>query len=159
MKFITDINLGRLAIWLRILGYDTFFYRGPADRSFLRKAQQENRVVLTRKRELLKRQFQGILFVIESDRVGRQVEEVLANLDLDPSPDRYFSRCLRCNGLLEEVAEDGKEGIRDRVPLYVFEHHSRFTTCPACHAVYWPGTHSENARNQIKALRIPSRRP
>ena len=87
MKFITDINLGRLAIWLRILGFDTLFYRGPADRSFLRKAQQENRVVLTRKRELLKRQFQGTLFVIESGRVDRQVEEVLANLDLNPSPD------------------------------------------------------------------------
>jgi len=158
MKFLTDVNLGRLAVWLRILGYDTIFYRGPADRTLLRKAQEESRVVLTRKRDLAKRQFQGILLIIESDRVQRQVEEVLANLTLEPAPDRFFSRCLRCNVLLEKVAEAAKEGIRDRVPPYVFEHQARFTTCPGCGAVYWPGTHSENARNWIKALRIPSRR-
>ncbi|SEM32240.1 hypothetical protein SAMN04489760_11078 [Syntrophus gentianae] len=154
-KFLTDINLGRLVIWLRILGYDTILYRGAADRQFLRKAQAENRIVLTRKRELAKRQFQGILLLIESDRVERQVEEVFGNLGLEVSADRYFSRCLRCNVLLIEVE---KEAIQERVPPYVFEHHSRFMTCPGCGAIYWPGTHSENIRKRIKALRIPFRR-
>jgi uncharacterized protein with PIN domain len=154
-KFLIDINLGRLVIWLRILGYDTILYRGRADRNFLRKAQEDNRTVLTRRRDLAKRQFQGMLLLIESDRVEKQVEEVFGKLGLEVSPDLYFSRCLRCNVLLKEVE---KETIQERVPPYVFEHHSRFMTCPGCGAVYWPGTHSENIRDRIKALRIPSRR-
>jgi len=156
MKFITDINLGRLAMRLRMLGYDTLFYRGAADRTFLRKAQQENRVVLTRKRDLAKREFDGVLLVTESDRVERQVEEVLENLNLEPDPDRYFSLCLRCNVLLEEVA---KEDVVNRVPPYVYENNSRFMTCSRCGAVYWPGTHIENARKWIRALRTPTRHP
>jgi len=156
MKFITDINLGRLAVRLRMLGYDTLFYRGAADRTFLRKAQQENRIVLTRKRDLAERQFQGVLLVVESDRVERQIEDVLANLKLIPDPDRHFSRCLRCNVLLEEVA---KEVVVHHVPPYVFEQYSRFLNCSRCGAVYWPGTHIENARNWIRALHIPTHHP
>jgi len=156
MKFIADINLGRLALRLRMLGYDTLFYRGAADRNFLRKAQQENRVVLTRKRDLAKREFDGVLLVTESDRVERQVEEVLENLNLEPDPDRYFSLCLRCNVLLEEVA---KEDVVNRVPPYVFENNSRFMICSRCGAIYWPGTHIENARKWIRALHTPTRHP
>jgi len=139
-----------------MLGYDTLFYRGAADRNFLRKAQQENRVVLTRKRDLAKREFEGVLLVVENDHVERQVEEVLENLDLKPVSDRYFSLCLRCNVLLEEVA---KEDVVNRVPPYVYENNSRFMTCSRCGAVYWPGTHIENARKWIRALRTPTRHP
>ena len=153
---MTDINLGRLAIKLRMLGYDTLFYRGAADRAFLRKAQQENRVVLTRKRDLAKRQFQGVLLVVENDRVEMQLEELSEKLNLKPDPDQYFSRCLRCNVLLEEIA---RKDVANRVPTYVFENYSRFMACPRCGAVYWQGTHIEHARNWIRALHIPSRHP
>jgi uncharacterized protein with PIN domain len=156
MQFITDINLGRLAVRLRMLGFDTIFYRGTADRNFLRIAQQENRVVLTRKRELAKRQFQGILVVVESDRVERQLEELLSKLNLKPESDRYFSLCLRCNVPLQEIL---REDVVNRVPPYVYENYSRFMTCPRCGAIYWPGTHIEHARNWIRALHIPSRHP
>lgn len=156
MKFLTDINLGKLALRLRMLGYDTAFYRGAADRTFLRKAQSEERVVLTRKRELAGRQFQGTLLVVENDRVERQVEEVLEKLRLTPKAEGYFSRCLRCNVLLEELARDA---AKDRVPPYVFEQYARFQTCPLCGRVYWPGTHIEDARRRLRALRTPSHPP
>lgn len=153
MKFITDINLGRLALRLRMLGYDTLFYRGKADRAFLRKAQQENRIVLTRKRDLAKREFSGILLVIESDRVENQLTELSENLSVHPEPGLLFSRCLKCNAMLEKVE---KEEVISRVPTYVYENHSRFMICPRCRTVYWPGTHVENARKWIRALHIPS---
>ena len=153
MKFITDINLGRLAIRLRMLGYDTLFYRGAADRTFLRKAQQDDRVVLTRKRDLAKREFKGVLLVVQSDRVEKQLEEVFEKLNLSPQSDLYFSRCLKCNTLLEEVA---REKVVNRVPPYVYENYSRFMTCSQCGAIYWPGTHTENARKWIRMLRTPS---
>lgn len=156
MKFITDINLGRLAMRLRVLGYDTFFYRGTADRTFLRKAQQEKRVVLTRKRDLAKREFEGVLLVVESDKVEKQLEEVLRKMNLKPEPEQYFSRCLRCNVPLEEI---DKQEVMDRVPSYVYDHYSRFMACTRCGAVYWPGTHVQHAQNWIRALHIPSRHP
>ncbi len=156
MKFLTDINLGKLALRLRMLGYDTLYYRAAADRSFLRKAQLEDRVVLTRKRDLAGRQFQGILLVVENERVERQVEEVLEKLRLIPETEQYFSRCLRCNVLLEELARDA---AKDRVPPYVFERYERFQTCPRCGRIYWPGTHIEDARSRLRALRTPSHPP
>jgi uncharacterized protein with PIN domain len=153
MKIITDSNLGRLALRLRILGYDTIFYRGRADRSFLEQARQEDRIVLTRKRDLAKRPFAGPLYVVQSDRVESQLKEVVENFSMEFPPEGVFSRCLRCNVLLEEI---GKELIADRVPLYVFEHYDRFRICPRCGSVYWPGTHTQNAQHWIKALHNPS---
>ncbi|PJA50338.1 MAG: hypothetical protein CO171_02290, partial [Syntrophobacterales bacterium CG_4_9_14_3_um_filter_49_8] len=82
MKFITDANLGKLAKWLRILGYDTIFHIGNADRNFLRKAQKEGRIVLTRKRVLARREFSGRLFVIQNDRVQDQIREIMDELPL-----------------------------------------------------------------------------
>ena len=73
MKFITDTNLGKLAKWLRILGYDTVSYRGEADRNFLRKAEREGRVVLTRKKDMAARQFSGKLVTVGSDHVQEQL--------------------------------------------------------------------------------------
>ena len=63
MKFLADSSLGRLSTWLRMLGYDTVYWRGVAERSFLRKAEKEGRAVLTRRKDLLARQHAGIVLV------------------------------------------------------------------------------------------------
>jgi uncharacterized protein with PIN domain len=138
MKLITDANLGKLAKWLRILGYDTLYYKGLADREFLRKAQREGRIALTRKKDLASRQFSGRLVLIESDRVREQLAEVMDNLSLQPDPDLLLSICLKCNEKLRDI---GKEEVRGLVPAYVFEQQARFHICPHCGRVYWPGTH------------------
>ena len=90
-RFICDRNLGKLAKWLRILGYDTFFYRGNADRDFLRKADREGRIALTRKRDLERRQHAGCLVVIKADRADAQIGEILEVLALSPDPLRRMS--------------------------------------------------------------------
>lgn len=153
LKFIADVNLGRLVTWMRILGYDTQSDRGKADRPLLRRAQAEGRVVLTRKRGLADRQFAGSILVIASDRVPQQLDEVIGKFGLRPAPEMFFSRCLRCNLVLEEVV---KGDVESRVPEYVCQTTDDFRQCPQCRRVYWPGTHGENAR-RLLMRRIPDR--
>jgi uncharacterized protein with PIN domain len=155
LKLIADANLGRLVTWLRILGYDTESDRGEADRPFLRRARKEGRVVLTRKRGMACRQFVGMIIVILQDRVPRQLDEVIEKLGLHPAPEMFFSRCLRCNLVLEKI---GKADAENRVPEYVYQNAADFRRCPQCRRVYWPGTHGENARRFLRR-HIPDHRP
>lgn len=142
LRFVADINLGTLARWLRILGYDTRFDRGGVDRDFLRRAQQEDRIVLTRKREMAKRQFIGRLVVIEQDHVRRQLAEVMEKLGLCLYMDRLYRRCALCNALLVDVSRQDVEGL---VPDFVYHQSGPFRRCPECGKIYWPGGHREKA--------------
>jgi hypothetical protein len=142
MKFLADSSLGRLSKWLRILGYDTVYWRGEADRSFLRKAEREGRAVLTRRKDVLARQHPGLVLFVENDRVEVQIEEVLEKLDLRPEPKNLFTLCLRCN---ESLKEAKPEDVRPLVPDHVFRTQSEFRVCPGCGGVFWPGTHRERA--------------
>jgi hypothetical protein len=142
MKFLADSSLGRLSKWLRILGYDTVYCRGDADRIFLRKAEKEGRAVLTRRKDVLARQHPGIVLFVESDRVEGQLVEVLGKLGLKSDPENLFTLCLRCN---ESLKEAKPEEVRPLVPDYVFRTQSEFRVCPKCRGVYWPGTHRERA--------------
>ena len=147
MKFITDANLGKLAKWLRILGYDTVFYTGDADRNFLRKAESEGRVVLTRRKDMERRQFSGQLVMIHSDQVQTQLREVMDKLHILPDTDRLFSICLRCNELLMKVSREEVSGL---VPDHVYAGHTEFHRCPRCKRIFWPGTHTDNASRYLR---------
>lgn len=152
IKFITDSNLGKLAKWLRILGYDTLYYSGNADRKFLTKAKQEDRVVLTRRKNMLQRSFSGTLAVIRHDCVGEQLLEVINQFAVKPEKGQFFTICLKCNAKLTAVS---KEEIAGRVPDYVFRTHSGFYSCPCCGGVFWPGTHKDNIDRFLMTHRIP----
>jgi uncharacterized protein len=155
VRFAADATVGRLAKWLRILGYDTTLSRERADSAFLLSAGREGRVALTRVREWATRQYQGRLLVVRADNIENQLMEVLDALGLTADPDRFFRLCLRCNEPLEAMRHEDAEGL---VPVYVFENRRNFRRCPACRSVYWPGTHGEHARNGLIG-RIRSRRP
>ena len=147
MKFITDTNLRKLAKWLRILGYDTVSYLGEADRNFLRKAEREGRVVLTRKKDMAARQFSGKLVTVRSDYVQEQLWEVMEKLSISADVGQLFSICVRCNEAL--VAVDKKD-VAGMVPAFVYDTHSAFRRCPSCKGTFWPGTHIDNALNYLK---------
>jgi uncharacterized protein with PIN domain len=147
VKFITDTNLGKLAKWLRILGYDTVSYRGEADRNFLRKAESEGRVVLTRKKDMAARQFSGKLVTVGTDHVQEQLWEVMEKLSISADMSQLFSICVRCNEVL--VAVD-KEDVAGMVPAFVYDTHSAFRRCPGCKGIFWSGTHIDNALNHLK---------
>jgi uncharacterized protein with PIN domain len=142
--FIADAMLGRLARWLRLLGFDTLYYPHIRDRDLLRLALQEERVILTRDSHFLGVKNLKNLCFIHSDDPTAQVIEVLKAFDI-----REFGtgRCARCNGLLDTVQE--KESIRDLVPEYIFFHGSGFSRCLDCGNVYWEGTHMKRFRKQL----------
>jgi len=147
VKFITDINLGKLAKWLRILGYDTVLYTRNANSEFLRKAEKDERVVLTRKKDMADRLFSGHLVIINSDHVKDQLHEVMEKLTFLPDADRMFTICVKCNEALMEVERQEISGI---VPDYVFMSHSEFHVCPRCKGVFWPGTHRDKVQNYLR---------
>ena len=147
VKFITDSNLGKLAKWLRILGYDTTYHAGNADRSFLSKAQKEGRIALSRKKDMAERQFSGQLIVIQYDHVGDQLREVLNQLSLMPEPEQFFTLCLKCNEQLKKVSRDEVSGM---VPDYIFTCHTEFHLCARCGGIFWPGTHRNNVDRFLK---------
>ena len=149
MKFLADSSLGLLSKWLRILGYDTVYWRGEADRSFLRKAERAGRAVLTRRKDVLARQHPGLVLFVENDRVEVQIEEVLEKLDLRPEPENLFTLCLRCN---ESLKAAKPEEVRSVVPEYVFRTQKEFRVCPGCGGVFWPGTHRDRAMKTMARL-------
>ena len=147
MKFIADTNLGKLVKWLRILGYDTILYRGKADRNFLKKAEREGRVVLTRKKDMARRQFSGKVVTVGSDHVQEQLGEVLEKLSITADANRLFSICVKCNSALVAV---NKENVAGLIPAFVYDNQSAFCRCPSCGGIFWPGTHIHNALNRLK---------
>ncbi len=152
-RFIADRNLGKLAKWLRILGYDTLYDRGSADRDFLRRAEEDGRIALTRKRDLARLAGPGSLIVVKADRVEAQIGEVLTELKSEPDPSRRMTRCLHCNAPLEEVPKASVEGL---VPAYVYGVSNRFRRCPRCGKIFWPGTHTRHVEECLKT-QLPSR--
>lgn len=138
--------LGTLAKWLRILGYDTLFDPALNDYQLLRLARAENRVLLTRDRELARRRGVRTL-LIESETLGEQLRQVLADLNLDP--DRPFSRCPVCNEPLQML---DREAARSRAPAYVAQTQQTFHICPVCQRLYWPGTHRQQMDEFLAGL-------
>jgi len=146
MRFVADAMLGTLAKWLRILGYDTLFDASLNDHQLVRLARAEDRVLLTRDRDLARRRGLHVLLVA-GEQLDDQVRQVLADLGL--VPDHAFSRCPVCNQPLETIDRDMAQA---RVPAYVVQTHDSFSCCPACGRVYWRGTHWQQMDEHLKNL-------
>ena len=140
-KFIVDNNVGKLAKMLRIMGYDTLFFNSQDDASMIATALAEDRVMLTRDTQIMQRRIitSGRLkaILITSDEPEQQMHQVINTLDLD-CQFRPFTICLECNQPLEERS---KQQVRELVPPYVFQTQKQYMECPACHRIYWRGTH------------------
>ena len=134
-SFVADAMLGTLAKWLRILGYDTLFDPALDDHKLIRLARAENRVLLTRDRQLALRRGVRVL-LITSEHLDDQICQVLADLELVPN--RSFSRCPVCNEPLETI---DRAAAQAQVPAYVARTHKAFRRCPGCERIYWRGTH------------------
>jgi len=147
MKFIADGMLGRLAKWLRVLGYDTAYFPHLDDDQLVRLARAEGRLLLTRDRGLARRRGLQCL-LIESDHLEEQLGQVLAEPALTEA--HPFSRCPVCNTPLQEVEKPELEG---RVPAHIFRTHKDFSLCPHCDKIYWPGTHWARMQEKLAEFR------
>jgi uncharacterized protein with PIN domain len=137
VKFVVDVMLGKLAKWLRIIGFDAAYGNRAADRELLQTARRERRVLLTRDRRLLQsaKNVRGLL--IESEDWRRQLAQVIDAFGLRDQA-RPMTRCLACNLRLKRLS---RKNARNLVAPFVFESASAFSICPRCGRVYWPGTH------------------
>jgi uncharacterized protein with PIN domain len=141
--------LGRLAKWLKILGFDVLYFSKAEDRELVAIARREGRVLLTRDTGLIERTARrpNRLFV-RSDDWKDQVVQVLDDLGLWDEV-RPNTRCLECNLLLRPLSKDR---ARNLVTPYVHEHASSFAICPGCDRVFWQGTHYGDMEKKIEAL-------
>ena len=145
--FLVDSMLGRLARWLRILGYDTWYFRDISDEELVGMQRRSGRVLLTRDRALIRHGCVEKFVFIEADCWEDQMEEVMKVFPLAVTRDRLFTRCLRCNDRLERVAS---AEVRGRVADFVAAAHDTFHRCPSCDRIYWPGTHREEMLQKIE---------
>lgn len=146
MKLLLDGMLGRLAKWLRLLGYDTAYFPDLDDNELVRLARAQGRILLTRDRELTRRRRLSCLFV-ESDELEEQIQQVISKLHLET--ERPFSRCPVCNTPLQEVE---KSRVKGHVPPYVFRTKEHFSLCPECDRIYWRGTHWAKMREEMARI-------
>jgi uncharacterized protein with PIN domain len=155
IKFVADCNVGKLARWLRMMGYDTSFFRDIDDGQLIGLALREGRVVLTKDTELLRRKAvtsgRVKLVLLQGDDPKEQLHEVVEALNLGSSSEQAFTRCLECNASLEPRTKDE---VRELVPPYVFCTQSQYMQCPSCHRVYWRGTHWERMTKELKQFEL-----
>ncbi|CAF0692969.1 Mut7-C RNAse domain-containing protein [Candidatus Methylacidithermus pantelleriae] len=140
-RFVVDVNLGRLARHMRLLGFDTLYLPQAEDEELARKSCEEKRWLLTRDPELLKRSCVQYGYWVRQRYPGDQAVEVIQKFSLE-SAARPGSRCLVCNSLLVSFARESlPPECWSQVPPRVRNHYKEFRLCPGCSKVYWAGTH------------------
>jgi uncharacterized protein with PIN domain len=148
LRFFADAMLGRLARWLRVLGFDTAYQPHIDDAQLVQRAVEEGRVVLTRDRALREEWRVSDLYLVEAEGSFEQVREVVRAFSLADAV-RLFSRCNRCNTGLTKIA---REEVRARVPERVFARQHEFRRCPSCGRVYWDGSHTDRMRRAVERI-------
>jgi uncharacterized protein len=145
MRFACDVMLGKLAKYLRILGFDATYPLVDVALSELYD-QEDPRVFLTRRRKAFA--YERTVY-IRLENVREQLKEVKELIKPFIDPDKVLSRCINCNVLLTDVE---KETIEHRVPEFVFHTYTAFKVCPRCDRVYWAGTHANHMSQLIEEI-------
>ncbi|MDS0850450.1 Mut7-C RNAse domain-containing protein [Burkholderia cenocepacia] len=151
-RFVADAHLGGLAQLLRLAGFDTCYDNHYRDDELAALAEREQRIVLTRDRELLKRRAVVRGCYLHAQRPADQLHELFERLDLAPHM-RPFRLCLRCNAPLHPL---DAAAAAPRVPAGVRLRHRRFAACDVCRRVFWEGSHWRRMRAVVDAMRTPS---
>src|SRR5262249_43121811 len=148
-RFVIDVNLGRLAQLLRLLGFDAWWSSVVDDRTLVEISLGQQRILLTRDRGLLKRRDITHGLFVHADQPKGQTLEVIRRLDLRQrlAP---FTQCLRCNGRLSAVTQDE---VIDRLEAFTRRYYDEFSRCADCGQIYWPGSHHAKLVSLVEELR------
>lgn len=153
-RLLVDEMLGRLARWLRVLGYDTVWERGVADDALLERAERESRLLLTRDTLLMQRRVirrgRVAALLVRPDLLQDQLAQLASDLPLQRVSE---PRCLVCNGELRSVSA---RFAAPRVPPYVAATQPVFRYCAVCDRVVWQGTHWEEMLRVLRGVGVPS---
>jgi hypothetical protein len=152
MKFLLTRELGRLAKWLRIFGFDTSYSKEDNGRkapATIIQALREGRIIITRNHRLAQ-SCRTKAVLLQSETLRDQLLELLKELQLEIKSDMMFTRCILCN---VELTPIDKERVKGYVPDYVFQTQDTFITCPSCRRIYWSGTHWGNIAQTLEEIR------
>ncbi|HXZ54056.1 MAG TPA: Mut7-C RNAse domain-containing protein [Burkholderiales bacterium] len=145
-RFVADTHLGKLARHLRLAGFDCLWENDFADEEIVAVSVAQKRIVLTRDLGILKRQAVERGHFVRATESGAQLREVVRAFQLENSL-RPFTRCRACNAELHAVS---KASVAARLPPEVRVRFDRFTECPRCGRVFWPGTHYERLERLLR---------
>lgn len=148
VTFVLDVHLGKLATYLRFLGFDALYRNDFEDEELALISSQQQRMLLTQDLGLLKRSMVVYGYRVRSPQPKTQIKEVLDRFSLYDAivP---FHRCSRCNGRIEPVA---KSDVQDKLPHFTALHYSDFFQCRNCRQVYWKGAHYKRMNRLIEEL-------
>ena len=146
--FAAEKTLGKLAKWLRLIGFDTLYDTGISTEDFIDNLDS-NRILLTRTQRIRNQSLQCKSIFIRSDHWVDQLGQLVIELNLTADQTRPFSRCLYCN---VPIVNAEKDSFRGRVPDYIFEIQEQFRRCPKCNRIYWPGTHTTRSMQKIQQV-------
>lgn len=141
-SFVLDTHLGVLAGYLRMLGFDTVYRNDCGDQELARISSEQNRILLTRDRGLLRRREIVFGYFVRETAPRRQLQEVVQRYCLFPLI-KPFERCIRCNGVLQSV---DKQSVLHRLPERTAGSFDNFTMCGSCGRIYWEGSHFQRMR-------------
>jgi len=147
--FVLDTHLGRLAAYLRMLGFDTLYRNDYGDEELARVSSEENRILLTRDVGLLKRGIVQHGYFVRETNPEKQLTEIVRYYDLLPKIEP-FGRCSKCNSALEVVSKDD---IKEQLPPMTTDYFDEFRRCTGCGKIYWRGSHMDRLDKVISALR------
>jgi len=149
VRFLCDDNLGRLAGYLRILGFDTLFYENIDDAALLKLAANDERFLITRDHKLASKSIPHGLLIIEDDAPLKQLSTVVLELDLTVDTNSLFARCSRCNILCHDVDKDSLAG---KVFPFILKTQPQIKRCPSCGRYYWKGSHYKVLLRKLRSV-------
>lgn len=154
IKFILDVHLGKLALYLRMCGFDTVYDTQRDDKEIIEQSVKEKRIILTRDIGLLKNKKITHGYFVRQTDPEKQIEEIFDRFDLYKKIDP-FTRCLECNAKLKKI---DKTKILDQLDKKTSKYFKDFFTCPHCHKIFWKGSHYENMRAFLNRVLIRNKK-
>jgi len=148
-RFVIDVHLGRLAGYLRMLGFDCLYRNDYDDPTLAAISAAENRILLTCDRRLLMRKQVHYGYFVRARKPNQQLHEVLSHFALYEQV-QPFGRCMHCNGRIRAVA---KKDIEQHLLEKTKKYHDEFFRCDSCHKIYWEGSHFDRMKRLIEDIR------
>ena len=146
--FVLDVHLGKLTDYLRMLGFDCLYRNNLEDDEIIRLSQEEQRIILTRDKGILRNKKVTHGYYLRSDNPKEQLKEIIRRFDLKPQI-KPFTRCMNCNGLLESVS---KEEVKDILEENTRRYYTEFYRCRSCGNIYWKGAHYQKMKEWVGEL-------
>lgn len=159
-SFALDVHLGKLAGYLRLTGFRADYNNFWDDADLVSYAAEEELIVLSRDRGLLKRNAVSRgMFVYNTDPI-EQIREICRRMDLY-SKIKPFIRCLSCGDILDPVEYNSSHfmEIKSRIPEGVLSWCREFSICPGCGKIYWEGSHIKRLKSIVEILKEDAKSP